>query len=449
MSASPWFKWLVARVPCPAPSRELVLARRACVAHCRSMSSGLAPEVAEFLTLLEAAVRDGSFVRLTLGKPRGGDDATLQNVYVRPLRLKSGPHLSFLWRHDTRDLTKNVDPEDGVLEVGRLAGTVFHSAHLFLPQRTVQLEFNKKGEPRLTFGKPARGGAPATDIRNPPAVAVTTTHDRVKHRLLTDASHDWLHALGVTNSAGVVREGMADKHRQIHQFVELLSHLAAAAPLPHDRPVEIADMGCGKGYLTFATHDYFEFTAHRSVRVCGVEQRPELVEQGNRLAHDTGRTKLSFVRGSIQEARLPGPDVLIALHACDTATDDALARGLAAGAALLVVAPCCQKEIRPQLHAAPVFAPALRHGIFQERHAEFATDALRALLLEWAGYDTKVFEFISTEHTAKNLMLAATRRARPDSDATRDQRARALRDFAAFYGIKTQALARHLDFPLG
>lgn len=416
------------------------------------MSSGLAPEVAEFLTLLEAAVRDGSFQRLTLGKPRGGDDPTLQNVYIRPVLLKGGPHLSFLWRHDTRDLTKNVDPEDGVMEVGRLVGATFHSAHLFLPKRTVQLEFNKKGEPRLTFG---RDGASAD---NPGASA---SHDRAKPRLLTGASHDWLHALGITNSAGIVREGMADKHRQIHKFVELLQHLTAPlladparfraereSALPFNRPIEIADMGCGKGYLTFATHDYFEHVAHRSVRVCGVEQRPELVENGNRLAHDTGRPKLSFVRGAIHDTKIPPPDILIALHACDTATDDAIARGLAAGSALIVTAPCCQKELRPQLHAPPVLAPALRHGIFQERHAEFATDALRALLLEWAGYDTKVFEFISTEHTAKNLMIAATRRIQPDGVSTREQRALAVRDFAAFYGIRTHALARHLTFDL-
>jgi len=402
------------------------------------MSTGLAPAVSEFLALLERGVRDGSFTRLTLGKPRGGGDATLQNVFVRPVRLKSGPHLSFLWRHDRRDLTKNVDPEDGVLEVGRLVGTIFHSAHLFLGARTVQLEFNKKGEPRLTFGKDARAaGAPPDEA-----------HDRAKARLLPASSHDWLHALGVTNSAGVVREGMADKHRQIHKFVELLHHLVADAALPHDRPVEIADMGCGKGYLTFATHDYFDRVAQRSVRVCGVELRPELVEHCNRLAQETGREKLSFVRGTIQEATLPAPDVLIALHACDTATDDAIARGLAAGSALIVTAPCCQKELRPQLRPAPVLAPALRHGIFQERHAEFATDALRALLLEWAGYDTKVFEFISTEHTAKNLMIAATRRAQPDAADQRAERARAVRSLAEFYGIRSQALARHLDFAL-
>jgi SAM-dependent methyltransferase len=404
------------------------------------MSTGLAPAVAEFLALLDASVRDGTFTRLTLGKPRGGDDATLQNVYVRPVRLKGGPHLSFLWRHDTKDLTKNVSPADGVIEIGRLVGAIFHSAHLFSGARTVQLEFNKKGEPRLTFGKNSRAAAEIAPREE--------SHDRVKERLLPTSSHDWLHALGVTNSTGVVREGMTDKHRQIHKFVELLHHLVAGAALPHGRPIEIADMGCGKGYLTFATHDYFDRVAKLSVRVCGVELRPELVEQCNRLAHDTGREKLSFVRGTIQEAPIPAPDVLIALHACDTATDDAIARGLAAGSALIVTAPCCQKELRAQLRAAPVLAPALRHGIFQERHAQFATDALRALLLEWAGYDTKVFEFISTEHTAKNLMIAATRRQQPDDAGTRDKRAKGVRELADFYGVKTQALAAHLEFAL-
>ncbi len=136
--------------------------------------------------------------------------------------------------------------------------------------------------------------------------------------------------------------------------------------------------------------------------------------------------------------------MLIALHACDTATDDALAQGIASQAALLVVSPCCQKELRPQLTAPPVLAPALRHGIFQERQAEFVTDALRALLLECAGYRTKVFEFISTEHTAKNLMIAAVR----ERGAGDPQREAQLRRFAEFYGIREQQLARHLGIAL-
>jgi SAM-dependent methyltransferase len=383
----------------------------------------------DFIARLEASVHDGTFARLTLGKPRS-DDPTLQKIIIRPVTLKSGPHLSFVWRHDRRDITKNLPPAEGLREAGRLLGTQFLSAHLATTQQGAQLEFNKKGEPRLHLGRTA---APFPD----------TSHDRTKSRLLPHEAQDWLSALGVTTTAGMVREGMADKHRQIHKFTEILSHLVESAPLTDDRPVEITDMGCGKGYLTFATHDYFDRVLQRSSRVCGVESRPELVALCNQIAHDTDRPKLSFVGGTIQDAELPPPDVLIALHACDTATDDAIARGIKSDATLIVVSPCCQKELRPQLHAAPVLAPALRHGIWQERHAEFVTDALRALLLEWAGYETKVFEFISTEHTARNLMIAATRHpglARDDATATK------IRELAAFYGITNQALARQLGF---
>ena len=443
----------------------------------------------DFLAQLSASVRERSFVKLTLGKPRG-PDPTLQKILVRPVILRGAPQLSFLWRHDTQDITKNFLPAEALPEIAALVGREFHSAHLFTTARMVQLEFNKHGEPRLTFGNAA-------------PIAATTRHDQPKHRLLPASSLHWLEKLGVTTNTGTVRTGMADKHRQMHKFVEILSHLAADAfpgdwpgetpagqqagtvsPSP-DRPLEIADMGCGKGYLTFATHDYFNHVAGRAARVHGVESRPALVDTCNRTARECGCANLSFVAGTIDSAQFAPLDVLIALHACDTATDDAIAKGLAARAALIVVAPCCQKELRPQITAAPVLAAALRHGIFQERHAEFATDALRALLLEWAGYDTKVFEFISTEHTGKNTMIAATRRLpgdlshsagcatdpglaaasnrvpgqipasqqagtvpAPDNPALREKNARAVRDLAAFYGIRTHALAAHLGFTL-
>ncbi len=389
------------------------------------------PPREDFLAQLGTSVRDGSFVKLTLGKPRGADP-TLRSLHVRPVTLRGAPHVSFVWRHDRQDITKNRAPEDAITELAALIGGDFHSAHLFTTTRMAQLEFNKKGEPRLTYGPAA-------------AEKADGGHDRTKQRLLTDASQTWLEKLGVTTATGSVREGLADKHRQIHKFTEILSHLAADAALPTHRPLEIADMGCGKGYLTFATHDYFNLVARRAAHVRGLEAREELVALCNRIARETGRENLTFVQGTIEAAKLPALDVLIALHACDTATDDALAKGVQAGAALLVVSPCCQKELRAQLTAAPVLAPALRHGIFQERHAEFATDALRALLLEWAGYDTKVFEFISTEHTAKNLMIAATKHHRPARTA---EAAAKVRELAAFYGIKTQALARQFYFDL-
>jgi hypothetical protein len=385
-----------------------------------------------FWAELTASTRDGSFQRLTLGKPRGADP-TVRNLMVRPVSLRGEPHLSFLWRHERQDITKNHLVSPALTEVNRLIGTEFHSAHLFTAAGTTQLEYNKKGEPRLTHG-------PAT------AEKMEATHDRKKSRLLPPESQVWLQALGVTSPSGAVREGMADKHRQIHKFVEILGHLTAVPDLPASRPSEIADMGCGKGYLTFAAHDFFNRVELRAANVVGIEARPELVQKCSEIARQANCTRLSFKAGTIQSAAFTTLDILIALHACDTATDDAIVQGVQTGAALIVVAPCCQKELRSQLTPAPVLAPALKHGIFQERHAEFVTDALRALLLEWAGYDTKVFEFISTEHTAKNIMITATKRRGPAARA--EEAAVKVRELASFYGIKTQALARHLGFVL-
>jgi SAM-dependent methyltransferase len=396
------------------------------------------PARERFLALLRAALEQGTLVKLTLGKPRGAD-ATLRQLHVRPVALNAGPHLAFVWRHAARDITKNLPPPAALAEIERLLGGDFLDAHLFTAAQTAQFETQPDGRDRLRLKQttPGAGTQPVSSL----------VHDSTKTHLIP-ATAPWLRALGVTNDAGRPREGMADKFRQIQKFAELLTHLIAEA-FPNAQPaalgsqLKIADMGSGKGYLTFAlAHLLGDRT-----RVHGIEARAELVELCNRVAHESGLAQLAFSAGDIASAPIEDRlDVLIALHACDTATDDALARGLAAGAPLLVVAPCCQKELRAQLTAPPVLAEPLRHGIFQERHAEFATDALRALLLEWAGYRTKVFEFISTEHTAKNLMIAAIKertRGAPD-----DARAARVREFAAFYGIRVQRLATALGFQL-
>jgi protein-L-isoaspartate O-methyltransferase len=393
-----------------------------------------------FLDLLRPAARDSAFTELTLGKYRGADPS-LRNLFVRPVNLNSGPHLAFVWRHATRDITKNHPSAEALTLLEPLIGGDFLDAHLFTPAAAAQLETKPDGAARLKV-TPVAGDAPASP---PPPPAA---HNRAKEYLIP-ARAEWLRDLGVTNERGHAREGMADKFRQIQKFAELLAHLLAEAGLAPEAaaegatPLRLTDMGSGKGYLTFALAEILGARA----RIQGIEARPELVALCNRVAQQLGwAARLAFTAGRIADTALDACDVLIALHACDTATDDALARGLAAGARLLVVAPCCQHELRPQLKAPPVLADALRHGIFQERQAEFVTDALRAQLLEWAGYRTKVFEFISTEHTAKNLMIAAIRCREPGQPD--DAVARRIREFATFYGIRHQALAARLGFSL-
>ncbi len=400
-----------------------------------------------FLGLLRAAVADGQLTKLTLGKHRGAEP-TLRNLMVRPVELKAGPHLSLVWRHATRDITKNLAPAAALAVLEPLIGADFLDAHLFTATQNAQLECGI-GKGRLKI-IPLSETAPKSDglRENPP---VPATHDRERAYLIP-ATTPWLKDLGITNAASTVRAGQVPKFRQINKFAELLSHLLPEAfpDRPVSSPLEIADMGCGKGYLTFGVAALLGPKA----RVIGVEARPELVRTCNEAAARHGLSNLTFVAGKIasplvtnsQSQISNSQDVLIALHACDTATDDAIAHGIAAGARLIVLSPCCQKELRPQLVAPAVLAPALRHGIFQERQAEFVTDALRALLLEWAGYRTKVFEFISTEHTAKNLMIAAVRTG--ERQAVDSPAAQQIRALAAFYGIRRQHLAGHLGFPL-
>jgi SAM-dependent methyltransferase len=219
----------------------------------------------------------------------------------------------------------------------------------------------------------------------------------------------------------------ADKQRQVHRYVEILSHLTADCAIS-----TLADMGCGKGHLTFGAWHLLRRVQGRPARVIGVEARPALVAAANKLARAIGADGLEFVAGTIDSVALPALDALVALHACDTATDDAIRRGIALGAKLIIVAPCCHKEVRPQLIVPPALAPVLAHGTMAERMAEWVTDGARALHLEWAGYQTKVFEFVASEHTPKNLMIAGIRRGKPFTNPAAKQR---LQEFRRFYGL--------------
>ncbi len=355
-------------------------------------------------------------MKLTLSKPRD-KSAELRNVYARIIEVKAGNVVSFTLRFGNRDVTRNHATNEVPAQVGSFLADVFEEAHLFTTSGDWRLRAGTGGEGTLKASRPVF------------AATLSTAHDRQKPRAVANAA--FLCKLGVTLPDGTARAGMADKLRQVERFVEIIGHLVDDSPLREAGTVSVCDMGAGKGYLTFAAHDFFRRRG-ASATVIGVEQRPELVAHTNSIASELSCEGLRFERGAINDFATPEKlDVLIALHACDTATDDALAAGIKAGAALLVVSPCCQKEARRQLIAPPVLADLLRHGILAERQAELLTDGLRAAVLEACGYEAKVFEFISNEHTGKNVMIAAIRRGGP-----KPEKWPAIRETMAFFGLR-------------
>ena len=350
--------------------------------------------ITEFIAKVTASLQDGTFVRLAVTRPA--------KVLGRLVEIQGQPVLSLTFREATRDVTKNLP----VAEVAGWLRAQFTGKTYGALLSTTQQDW------QLT---------PKHLIAHKPAVTVAPvrTHDRQKQTFLDDSTQAWLSALHTTPK----------KRQQIDRYLEIFSHLAEGMELR-----TIADMGCGKGYLTFAL---WHLLRDRPIRIIGVEQRQELVTAGNQLARQIGATGLEFVAGTIESMKLPAVDALIALHACDTATDDAIRRGIAAGAKLIVVAPCCHQQIRPQLGRPEPLAESLRHGMLAERMAEWATDALRVLVLEWAGYRTKVIEFVASEHTPKNLLITAIRERPPFADAAARER---IEQFKKFYGITHHGL---------
>ena len=382
-----------------------------------------AENIEKFIGEFARSLHEETFVKMTLGNYRGGD-AHLQKLLIRLVETKKGKRLFFLYRYDTRDTAKNYDFTEGVKIIRSALGTDFFSGHLFTTENDFQLDIGKKGKSRLNSGKPTFKAKPALE------------HDREK-QIQVDPNSFYLKALGITTDRGEIRAKQQDKWKQINKFVEILGSLFDKSELADRKKLKIVDMGSGKGYLTFATYDYFKNTRGIDVEVIGVDTKEQLVRLGNDIAKASEFSNLKFVHGYIGEYDLQDVDILIALHACNTATDDAIFQGIKADADLIVAAPCCHQEIRPQIKAPKMLKNILRHGVMLEREAETLTDGLRALLLEKSGYSTKLFEFISTEHTPKNNMIVGTKQNKISETEKIDEQIKSIKDF---YGIKEQRL---------
>lgn len=380
-----------------------------------------------FLHHLAQSCTDDSFVKLSLTSPREAA-GKVQRVAAKLIVLRGQPHLSCQLQEERAETTSNLPFPEAIAWVERQLRERFRAAMLATTRGGWQLQ-HTGSEPKLVRHKSAQKEAPARG------------HDAAKTTFLGKEALPWLSGLGIVDGDGRPRPSLAHKRVQLDRYVEILSHLAQDCGWQQGgEPLRIVDVGCGKGHLTFAAWHFVRQVLGRRASVRGVEARAELVEHAQRLALEVGGGELEFVCGDIAAVPLAAVDALVALHACNTATDHAIARGIAAKAQLIVVAPCCHQELRPQLGRPEPLAAVLRHGLMAERMAEWATDGLRALVLEWAGYKTKAIEFVDSEHTAKNLMLAAVRSASPPTPEQRAEAKAAIERFKAFFGISSQAL---------
>jgi len=396
---------------------------------------------ARFVRLLETALAEQSFVKLLLSRPVGADE-TLERLMVREVQLRGERQLTFVWRHQTKDITKNHPLAEGLALVATLLGAQFHNAHLQTQSQELQLAFSRKGRPSLRMGK----------LIAPEATQQLDGHDKEKLRYLELDQPFWLD-LGVTHRVKEEAQlvpAMSRKWKQINKFIEIFGAALRASSLAESPDVHVSDFGSGKGYLTFAMYDWLRAQG-KQARVTGIELRDDMVKLCAASARKHGMTGLEFDQGDVRSYTPTRLDVMIALHACDIATDYAIHLGLRAGAAIIMCSPCCHKQIRPQMQMPAVLRPLLQHGIHLGQEAEMVTDSLRALLLEAEGYETQVFEFIALEHTSKNKMILAVKKTGAAAAAATARKPEVLAQIAEikkFYGLREQALESLLFSPL-
>jgi hypothetical protein len=383
---------------------------------------------------LALAQQQGRWRKLVLASPLSAAEAGVQRIVVRPLQLRGQDMLSFVHSHATRDITKNLPVDEGLALIRRLLGTAWRKAHLLTPGEELQLGFTKRGKAGLVVTR-----LPASQEPETPEAAAPAGHDREKRRSL-DLDRPWLSALGITTAQHQLVPAMSRKWKQINKFVEIFGHALETSALAQATAVRVVDFGAGRGYLTFAIHEWLTQARHVQPDVVGVELRADLVQEANASILRLGLSGLSFESGDVRDFKAGAMNVMIALHACDTATDHAIHLGLRAGADIILCSPCCHKEIRPQLLSPHPLRPVFQYGIHVEQQAEMLTDSLRALLLEARGYDTQVFEFIALEHTRKNKMILAVKRRSPRPPEAIDAAWAQIDELKRYFGIREQAL---------
>jgi SAM-dependent methyltransferase len=384
----------------------------------------------QFNDILACAIEQGSLVRAVFSRPRT-QEQQFRRVDVRPVTLRGQTCFQFAQRTQTQEFHTNRSASETQAEMRRLLAEEFEEAWL----RTGENEYRMR----------VRGGRDAVLTTQPTSVQQTTplAHDRTPNYLIPEGTPcGFLQRAGVMNAQGHVRKKSYRKFRQINHYLNLIR--SCMDELPATGTIRVVDFGCGKSYLTFATHHLLRNILKRECHVTGLDLRPDVVATCKGIASELSLPDLDFAVGDIQSFQPAGPvQLTISLHACDTATDDALLRAVDWGAEVILAVPCCQHELAQLLAEKSIRLP-LMQGVLTDRFSALATDAMRTAALNAAGYRADIIEFIETDHTPKNLMIRAVRRSDNLPDAAAENAVRELEKFRDQFGLPALALERML-----
>lgn len=362
---------------------------------------------AEYIQWAKAEILDEAhFIRAVFSGRRRGQQLQWRRVTVRPVLIREKHHLQVSYFDEKRDITKNYAGDEGDSILNELFTLAFSHFLLQTTEREVQVRFSKKGKIFVTEQQ-------VTEPRPLPSLV----HDHQKEMLLSvESAGDFLRAIGLLTPGGKVKASMQRKFRQINEFLRLIVETRAFDNVKH-APLTVIDCGCGSAHLTFAVYQYFNHILQRPTRVTGVDLKAELLQKQTRFARKLGWDGIDFHHSTIIDFTPEvSPDIVLALHACDTATDEALAQAVRWDSQMIFSAPCCHHHLQAQierLEMPHIFNPVLRHGILKERLGDILTDSFRAQLLRVMGYRTDVVEFIAAEHTDKNLMIRGVKTSPP------------------------------------
>lgn len=361
--------------------------------------------------------------KITFSKKRH-QNKVINNAYLKPAIIKNKLQFSVTYRYQRRDEVKNYEDIQLQELLDDLLGNKFYNAVIFTENEETTLLQSKKGKATVIVK------GTTTQVK------IDTSHDNIKFRYISERA-PWLQDLGLASKDGKIYDKAQDKYKQINKYVEIIDNLLK--DVPEEAMLTIADMGSGKGYLTFALYDFLTNTRKIRCKITGYDVREDIIGLCYNVAVKHGFVGLTFQQKDIDQVNTDDTDMVIALHACDIATDMAIAKGIQGKATYIIVAPCCHKQIRNDFKHNNLLTPILQHGILEERQAEIVTDGIRALLMEANGYQSKVFEFISTEHTPKNLMITG-KKGKPNKTALKQ-----VQKIKDFFGIEQHYLEKLLE----